>query len=694
MRYKQLGVVAIIAVNLALLALTGMFAQAQGGAALVGTLSMLHLDGQDGSYQVQYWLTSTGGVRQQIELSATQIGDIGGKSTLNGQEVAITLSGEQRDGAAVVESITPLGTRNYYSAPVGDIHYYVLPCRYSDYSSTPATVSTLNRLYNGTFPSAADYFEKTSHGVVTDMSFTVRGWKNLPNTRNYYMSSPYPFDALFEACVAAHDGDITFTANDGVALLLNGEIHPNGQFAVGGGNYGSMDGIDQVWRAIWMPPWSYNTSYGLQVTVHEIGHSLGWPHSNLSDNDTNPYDNPWDIMSSSYTVSSSANGFGVPKPSNLYHYLDSDWLPAEDIFIPQPNTTTTVQLQAWRATGNTTDSKVHVIDIPLPNQQRITVEASRSGSSYYASGAANGVLIYHVDPYRTEDAWLVGAKDDAAAYTGGVWTVGETYKNKAFNISVAVVSSQKDGFTVTVTRGPEVAEIPILTPESEGFVTFNLDFPIGWMDVPDAAQYIVQVKTWPKTLPKYAYKAVLNPADICEDDVCMFIPNNDMNWLPPYKAYLLISISAKNALNQNVGQSETVGIYYDAFDDFLDAYEPAFLEEVPVNATFGWLWYDDYWHATINEFRLRIVRPDGTVVMNAWRPVTDYTCTQDFEDYKVCRYPVDLSTLKGGVKPGQYKWKVFGRNLRVKGFASSIMSRFTVDLSGRISSPDEIFRAP
>lgn len=678
---------------------TSVFVNAQGGAAMVGTVTVLHIDGQDGSYMPEYVLnTESGQVR--LDLSPTQLASLGGKTALQGAQVAVTLNGAQRDGASGVESITVLGTRNYNTQPLGDISYYILPCRYADNPSTPSTSAQILDLYSGPFPSISDYFEMTSHGAVTDMAFSVRNWKTLPEPRSYYMSADYPFTALFDGCVALHDEDITFTETDGVVLVFNGEIHPFGIFAVGGGTYATLDDITQVWRSVWMPPWTYDSSTGaMQVSAHEIGHSLGWPHSNLSDNDGNPYDNPWDIMSNSYNASVVVSGVGIPKPSNLYHYLESEWVTPENVFTPAPSTTTTIKLQSWRTSGETSDDKYHIIDIPLYNGRRLTVEASQVGSAYYASGTANGVLIYNVDPSRSEDAWLVGAKDDAAAYSGGVWSPGETYTNKQFGIVIAVTSKMNDGYMISVTRGSEINPITVNTPADDTEVNYTIDFPFEWQAVEGATKYVLQVAGLPFNTPAYAYKKVLQAATICDSGtgVCSFVANTDPKWLPYGNRYYTWTVTAKNAANQMVGAGEAQQFYYFPFSTYINMSEPEDFAAVGPVATFSWLRYDDETfalHSLITDYRLRIIRPDGTKAMNVWRPVSDYTCTQDFVDSKVCRYTVDLAALKGGIKPGTYKWKVFGRNIEVGGTASSDLRRFSVDTSGRVTSPTDIFRAP
>ena len=89
-----------------------------------------------------------------------------------------------------------------------------------------------------------------------------------------------------------------------------------------------------------------------QTTVHEIGHTLWWPHS-YSGITTNEYDNPIDVMSGNAAV------LGTPPYVELDPYLtlsynrfQSGWVAASDVVIADGGTQT-VTLQPFNFTGTT-----------------------------------------------------------------------------------------------------------------------------------------------------------------------------------------------------------------------------------------------------------------------------------------------------------------------------------------------------
>ena len=143
-----------------------------------------------------------------------------------------------------------------------------------------------------------DYWRTVSYGKVNVAGSAAYGWFTLPHPRSYYLTASGSADLnkLFADCTAAADSTVNFSKFVGINQMFNADLDG---YAWGGNRYATLDGKTGSWRVTWEPPWGYQHEAPL---AHEMGHGFGLPHANNSDLDSDPYDNPWDVMSDAGTT--------------------------------------------------------------------------------------------------------------------------------------------------------------------------------------------------------------------------------------------------------------------------------------------------------------------------------------------------------------------------------------------------------
>src|SRR5262249_34409406 len=150
------------------------------------------------------------------------------------------------------------------------------------------------------FPATINgFFKKTSNNVFSWLGDVGgvgggggAGWVTLPPPQSYY--APCTFSSTCftgtnytnfnnDAVAAATAQGIVFTPYDNINFVLSNDLDCcawGGSLTISGKTYGTT----------WEPPWGQETS----VYSHEMGHSIGLPHSGWV---YYAYDSPWDVMS-------------------------------------------------------------------------------------------------------------------------------------------------------------------------------------------------------------------------------------------------------------------------------------------------------------------------------------------------------------------------------------------------------------
>jgi hypothetical protein len=349
------------------------------------------------------------------------------------------------------------------------------------------------------------------------------GYLVLPQPKSYYANCGFSsscFDfARFDtdAVAVAKANGINFLPYDNVNFVINNDLDC---CAWGGGVI--IDG--KSFGATWEPPWGQITStYG-----HEMGHSLGLPHSGWT---YASYDSPWDTMSDIRVESgsvlcgsySSANSGGAA--SNLFCDTPGDgyiaghrdflgWIPPANQVSVSAGSNASVALEG-NAIALSTGVKLIKICLPgvpctgtAASTRYFTVEGRVKGggaTTRFDNAIPNEGVIIH-------DFWFGRPKISGGCYfnnqsgwalpidatpgdfststcsgqglSNAQFAVGQSYTNSTYGFKVTVNSRVGNTFNVTVQSLG--TQITIDAPAAGSSVTapFNVQ---GWAVNPAAA---------------------------------------------------------------------------------------------------------------------------------------------------------------------------------------------------------------
>ena len=329
-----------------------------------------------------------------------------------------------------------------------------LLCKFSDIADEPQVLAYFAGMYANVEGALDHYLREQSYDGIDIVGSTAVDWVDLPNPQTFYVPVPGEgsnanLGAVFEDCTAAADPFVDFSNGDdeefvGINLMLNGSLDC---CAWGGGRFATLDGVSKVWRTTWDPPWAYGQ---VAIIAHEMGHGFGLPHSNNFDNDGNPYDSPWDVMSSAtgYSVDDPTYG-STGKHHTAYHKNRLGWLAPDEVLDVGPGSlvTETIDTMALATTEN-----YRMARIPILNTSNWYTVEVRDFVGYDGGIPGNAVIITHVDESRSEPAWAVDTDIPPANYgdnPGTMFLPGETFIDPA-GVTISVDFATADGFVVTI----------------------------------------------------------------------------------------------------------------------------------------------------------------------------------------------------------------------------------------------------
>ncbi|HVV60943.1 MAG TPA: hypothetical protein VHD14_04200 [Pseudolabrys sp.] len=499
----------------ALIIATAIFAfnvaSAQTTTRFVGVLTAVWGDPKPGGSggTVRFRLTLPDGTTHPLQLGSAQQSEatqyVGKSVTVEGSEAS---SGALGPSTIIVNQIAPSAQPN--NAPMqpqavtGTRKALFLLLKYKGDTQEPHVISFYTGLTNPLTPAASTHTPTTINGFFNAVSYgklkfaaVVGGnkWFTLPRTKTQYApcnnfnSSCANIDLIAQdALNLAVAAGINITAYSSINFVLNNDLD-----CCAWGGSTTYNG--KTYSATWEPPWAQHA----ETYVHELGHSIGLPHSGWR---YYAYDSPWDIMSmhnqlnvmncGSYTSINDGNKvdtIGCPEPGSGYimaHKNYLGWLPAANqVTINAKGSKTVNLISGALGLGRT----IQLITICLPNiactgasAHYLTVEVKMSSAKFDRGAPHNGVIIQDVLMNRgaigggcffnNQSGWAIpidatprdfnsntcspesfqGSTSGNAGLGNAEFLPGKTYTDRTHGISVKVVKAITNGYEVTVTR--------------------------------------------------------------------------------------------------------------------------------------------------------------------------------------------------------------------------------------------------
>ena len=330
--------------------------------------------------------------------------------------------------------------------PVQPRPYAILLCKFADVPEEPLAVRDFEAMYGTGFGGADDFYREGSDGRITLTGTRVFGWYTLPHPRStYIINEQANLNALFSDCTRQADPDLDYRQVVGVAMHFNAFLDC---CSWGGTRGATLDGITKSFATMWNASWARSgTSW------HEMGHSVGLPHSGGPYGRT--YDSVWDVMSSSTSGRYLNRDFGFGGSHFIaYHKNLLGLIPA--------NRRVTVTSGEWKGVlephvRNAAGSGPVLVMLPVADPARFgqayTVEL-RGKTGYDLRLPRAAAIIHSIVPGRAEPAQIVDADGDGDPNDDGVtWTVGEVFSDPAAGIQIWVDSLTATGIALTVRNG-------------------------------------------------------------------------------------------------------------------------------------------------------------------------------------------------------------------------------------------------
>jgi M6 family metalloprotease-like protein len=397
---------------------------------------------------------------------------------LFGRRVAVSTvpAAAKRGGAGgrIVDAIVPVSdlvgskTREFQPKIAGVTVWATLMCKFNDIATEQKAQSFFQSQYGTAVGQLDHYWQEVSYGQINLAGSAAYGWATLPQPRSYYVTKDETTNKdkadltkLFEDCIAAHDPNVDFAANgglQGVNMMFNGDLDG---FAWGGSRCAALDGVNKCWSTTWNPPWSFNN---LAPLSHEMGHAYGLPHANNSDNDSDTYDNTWDVMSDAWNNGVPNSTFGtLPKHINIYSRNRLGWVAAarkRTVTAGASARSVTLDRASLPGSANT---QMLILNYPDQSSRYYTVEVRKRTGSYENRLAGDAVIIHEVQTGRASPAWSQDADTppaNRANNEGSMFKVGETWTSPDYTFRVTVNAVTTNGFVVTVRPAPRAVRAP------------------------------------------------------------------------------------------------------------------------------------------------------------------------------------------------------------------------------------------
>jgi len=318
------------------------------------------------------------------------------------------------------------------AAVVGQQKVVVLLMKFQDIAYTPNTPSHYSDLI---FGSMNAYYVENSFNQFS-ITGSVFGWYVLPHPRSYYVDSSGSGNAveMLKDSVATADPYVDFREFKHIIMVFNGLFTPGG---APGWNVQTAEGVVNV-GVVFVPDINAETDPDpMGCYAHEFGHALGVPHSDSGH---------WDCMSGGPELGC-YNGPSCSYPAHFISFgkIQLGWLPSSRVNVVSGGQTTFDVFKLEAATTGYQAAK-----IPVSSTAYYLIE-TRKQVGYDAYLPGQGVLISYVDETQGNPSSLIDANRSTSTLDDAAWQVGQTYTDTVNRISVAVLRSSADSYTISIT---------------------------------------------------------------------------------------------------------------------------------------------------------------------------------------------------------------------------------------------------
>lgn len=356
-----------------------------------------------------------------------------GRQALQASSIAATSFGEVAFGAAP-------------DWPVQQRPYAIILCKFNDVPDEPLPVSRYEAMYSNGFGGADDFYREVSDGRINIQGTRVYGWYTLPRPRSaYVVNDQANLSQLFNDCTRLADPDVDYRQVVGMAMHFNAFLDC---CSWGGSRTATLDGTTKTFATMWNASWARSgTSW------HEMGHSVGLPHSGGPYGRT--YDSVWDVMSASTSGRYLNQDFGFGGAHFVaYHKNLLGLIPAgRRVTVTSGEWRGVVEQHARNGSGTGPVLVLVPVADPLRFGQAYSLEL-RGKAGYDVRVPRAALIIHSIVPGRAEPAQIVDADGDGDPNDdGATWTVGETFNDPSAGIEIQVDSITASGVAVTVRNG-------------------------------------------------------------------------------------------------------------------------------------------------------------------------------------------------------------------------------------------------
>jgi hypothetical protein len=490
-----------ILANLCLLLAGGNPQHSQAASPVVfqGTFIIVWGDGTRGSNltTARYFLATKEGESIEIQVSDDLLASVGGPLGLNRQEVSINGAWHEVGKSVIVHSFGLHQTQNNLPAGVfGSQPWVSILCKFADVSAEPDNLEFFKAMYSSEYPGLDHFWRQNSYNLANLEGSGAYGWFVLPHDRAYYLDDDGNLihQRAAEDCTAVADPYVNYRPFVGINMMFNDLLDC---CAWGGGWDLCLDGLCQVWRMTWEPPWGYQN---IGVIAHETGHGFGLPHS--LGNCQIGYDNRWDVMSDVWSNGTDPNfpQFGTMGQHTIsYHKEMLEWISADQQYVAETGTSKTITLEklALPQTDNYLGARI-LIDNSLDHFYTLEVRRPTNDLLDYDKWLpGSAVIIHDVVPARGEPAVVIDQDGNCdTGDAGAMYIPGEVFVDATNGIRVTIDSSTPTGYVVTISNRFIPMERVDLTGPGTGGVGENTSFSAA---VSPAEATIPITYTWEAT---------------------------------------------------------------------------------------------------------------------------------------------------------------------------------------------------